>query len=142
MQASNDKAASQTTGNSVWSTNSLFMPAALQVPSLAQQQLDGMTDCNKFAGPPSAAEMMMPEPPTANDGSADTMPPHVMSLVEKVCRPSCAHSAASRILHFLPDDVSLRNGFVQDAQKVPGTCHPDESAASILMSLKGSSHAT
>lgn len=82
--------ASQTTG-SVWSSSSLFMPAALQVPALAQQQLDGMKDCKTFTGLPSAAAMMMPEPATASDPPAGTFPHQLgmKGLVEKVCRPAC-----------------------------------------------------
>lgn len=87
LQNPNEQTISQNS-NSVWSTSSLFMPAALQVPSLPQQQLapDGMPDCSKFAGLPSAAAMIMPEPLGPSDAPACTVPHQLArnSLVEKV----------------------------------------------------------
>lgn len=143
LQAGNEQALSQNS-NSIWSTSSLFMPAALQVPGLAQQQLasEGMPDCNRFSGLPSAAAMMLPDCP--ND------PPACILQHQPACESPAAKVCSELVLHclrnhgcFAPNRMRRRlcvtQSAVQDSQKKgTGTCHPDESAASILMSLKGS----
>lgn len=80
---------------SVWSANSLFMPAALQVPALMQQQhaQEGMREGQKFSGLPSAAAMILPEALAPNDPTPSGSVSHLTrtGLVDKVCFSSLVY---------------------------------------------------